>query len=131
MEIYTEYKKYMSELPPNDSLTHSRYVYLVYNQITKSTKIGFARDMNHRLSGLQNGAGVKLYILLVLELGDDWDDPKDIEKFLHKYFKHKRTFGEWFNLSIRDIVEIRGLFMGEIIGYDLEDNIKKYWIWKN
>jgi hypothetical protein len=47
-----------------------------------------------------------------------------IEKQLHIFFKEKRKVGEWFELSVKDIIQIRNL-LWEIDGEDIEDDTDK------
>lgn len=70
-----------------------------------------------------NSSGMNIFILISLELlpGND-ESPEFIEKFLHNFYIDKRVKGEWFQLSIRDIIEIRNLFY-EIYGEDIYDEI--------
>ena len=36
-----------------------------------------------------------------------WNSPKSTEKELHNIFKEKRIRGEWFDLGISDLIEIK------------------------
>ena len=64
--------------------------------------------------------------LLIITLQEDYDESADyLENYLHKYFENKRKIGEWFNLTVRDIVQIRELFWF-IEGEHLKDNVKEF-----
>lgn len=50
--------------------------------------------------------------------------PKFVEQFLHDFFNHKRKYGEWFDLSIKDLVDIRSFLYDvcdvEVLHFDLK-----------
>jgi hypothetical protein len=105
-----------------------RFVYLFRNQSSNLCKIGITNNYRVRFSQLKNLSGMSLQPLLIIELEEDYDESADyIENFLHKYFNDSRHFGEWFNLTIRDILSIRDLFR-EIGGEDLIDNIEHFFL---
>ena len=66
---------------------------------------------------------IKLLIAIEPEVGYDESAAK-IEEFLHRYFRNKKCNGEWFNLTIKDILEIRQLFW-HIDGDYIIDEIKE------
>jgi hypothetical protein len=105
---------------------YCQYVYLIINDDNNLCKIGITNNLRQRFKRLINSGGINLSILITLECEIDYDEhPLIIEKFIHKYFKHKKIVGEWFNLDIKDILAIRKLFY-DIYGNDIKDNIKKY-----
>ena len=57
----------------------------------KFVKIGVARNVAARISGLQVGCPVELTLLASIDGGHA------TERQLHKMFNHHRTRGEWFN----------------------------------
>ena len=87
------------------------YVYIVFNPANKLYKIGITNDFERRFAALKNQSGCEMRGVFLLELCT-WESPsaKSHEKVLHGFFKHKRNLGEWFNLSLRDLVQIRDLF---------------------
>ena len=108
-----------------DNDNQARYVYLFANPVTKLCKIGITKNVRDRFMKLRNSAGVNLISLIVLDLEFNYDEKAIlIEEILHKYFKEKRKVGEWFNLNLKDIIEIRNLFWG-IEGSDIQDNVKE------
>lgn len=100
-----------------------RYVYLVANEITRLCKIGITNNIDNRIGQIRtaNGVGIDLLVCIELEVGYD-ENAKYIENYLHTFFKHKRTFGEWFKLNAKDILAIRNLFY-EIFGDYILDNL--------
>jgi len=85
-------------------------LYVLYNKYTGYTKIGITNNTNRRFKELSLASGVALEVLIYAEFQVDYDEtPKEVELFLHKYFENKRILGEWFNLSLRDFVEVRNL----------------------
>ena len=104
-----------------------RYVYLVRNPISNLCKIGITSDPRRRIKQLETTSGFMLQDLILLELEWEYDEPAQyVEKYLHQYFKHKRVKGEWFNLSIKDILAIKNLFWEKIGGMYIWDNVKLY-----
>lgn len=75
-------------------------VYLMYNNANNLTKIGRSKNPKTREKTLQ-GEDPKLDIIAY------WIAPKEIEKELHKKFSKKRTRGEWFNLTVKDYIDIK------------------------
>ena len=104
----------------------SIFVYLILNPISKLCKIGITNQPRIRHSQLQNQSGMPLFPLLVLELEAGFDESGGmIEKFLHRFYKEKRKYGEWFDLTIKDIIKIKNLFWS-IEGVSNDDNLKNY-----
>jgi len=108
-----------------DDANQARYVYVFANPITKLCKIGITKNVRERFMKLRNSAGVDLINLIVLDLEFNYDEKAIlVEEILHKYFKEKRNVGEWFNLNLKDIIQIRNLFWS-IEGSDIQDNVKE------
>lgn len=91
-------------------------LYLIKNVITGLYKIGITNNYEQRIIEVRNATGCPITLLFLLkfdligiDIGAIW-----IEHFLHNYFKHKKTFGEWFNLSKKDIVSIHSFFSYEL-----------------
>lgn len=102
------------------------YVYLIVNPITKLTKIGVTNNPQVRYMQLVRQNGVALELLIYIKLGEEIDETSHtIESYLHNYFNHKRKFGEWFDLSAKDIIAIWNLFW-IIEGDYIKDNVKQF-----
>lgn len=82
--------------------------YLIGIEGLPFTKIGRTKgDAKARLSGLQTGQPLKLFLL------GTWDG--DYESELHAHFGVQRVRGEWFDLtSLGDPVEVVNAAIGEI-----------------
>jgi len=102
------------------------FCYLFYNTSTNLCKIGYTgNNPINRLKVLESQNGVKLINILYIELSSGIDcTAAYLEIFLHRYFKDKRKFGEWFNLSIKQVIEIFWLFF-YINGDDINHISKK------
>jgi hypothetical protein len=57
-------------------------------------KIGFARDLNLRITDIQIGCPEPVALLRVID-----DGGKAAERWLHSHFKEQRLRGEWFSFS--------------------------------
>jgi hypothetical protein len=97
-------------------------VYVIFNPMTRLSKIGVTKGIRARLANLQTAAGARLELMLFLELEPGYDEsPTYVERTLHFLYKEKRMVGEWFALDVRDMVAIRGLFY-HIEGVHIEEN---------
>lgn len=102
-----------------------KFIYLSFNPQTRLVKIGVTNTPKTRARQIVNSSGMNIFTLILLELLPEYDEsPQFIEKFLHNFYIDKRVKGEWFRLSIRDIIEIRNLFY-EIYGEDIQDEISE------
>ncbi len=113
---------------PNHIRCHEdcKCVYLIKNLSNGLSKIGITNRPKSRLRELERNSGNKLMALLIITLQEDYDESAEyLENYLHNYFENKRKIGEWFDLTIRDVVQIRELFWF-IEGEDLEDNVKEF-----
>lgn len=69
-------------------------------------KIGFTRrDINKRIKELQISNANKLTPLKTYNT----EYGSKIEKYLHRYFSHKKKQGEWFELDNDDIQKFNGI----------------------
>lgn len=75
------------------SAPKSVWVYFVRATTLRLIKIGRARDMGQRLSGLQVGSPDKLELMGIIRPAD----PEQLEADLHRRFDRHRTHGEWFS----------------------------------
>jgi hypothetical protein len=106
--IIEQYKK--SKIEYNDGNSYG-YCYVFYNRCTGLCKIGFTNNTHQRLVTLSCQSGVQLYQIIKIELSSSFDCTATyLETFLHRYFKSKRKIGEWFQLSLKDIIQIFWLF---------------------
>jgi len=78
------------------------YVYII--QFYKWFKIGFSRDPIERLKTLRSGTKLPYkHTLIALKQPEN---ANQLERLLHKKYAHKRTDGEYFNLSESDVNDI-------------------------
>lgn len=89
------------------SMDNSKCTYIVYNPENKLYKIGRSLNVFDRLNSLRNEISPKLELIFYID--------NDIEGFLHKKYSKVRIFGEWFKLSIDDILDIKNKYNGKII----------------
>lgn len=75
------------------------FVYLVQQGYTGPIKIGLSDNVCKRIEELQTGNPVEL--LLIAAIGPmSRKKAEQLEKSLHKKFRHKRIRGEWFKQNI-------------------------------
>ena len=84
----------------NLSAEDGNKIYLMFNPRNGYTKIGRSIKPKVREKTLQ-GEDPETEIIAL------WNSPKTIEKELHNKFSEKRIRGEWFNLGISDLLEIK------------------------
>lgn len=102
-----------------------QWCYLICCPQTKMCKIGISARLRDRMLHIQSGIGMNIKLLIAIEPEVGYDESAaKIEEFLHRYFRNKKCNGEWFNLTIKDILEIRQLFW-HIYGDDIIDEIKE------
>lgn len=89
----------ITECFPFETENRDNWIYLMFNPRNSQTKIGHSIRPDTRERTLQ-AEDPNIEILAA------WIAPRRTEKELHKKFASKRTRGEWFDLSINDIVEI-------------------------
>jgi len=88
-------------------VTDEHYVYLMHNKHNNYYKIGRSIKPEYREKTLQ---AQEPDIALI----DKWIASAEVEKILHRKYKDKKIRGEWFKLTIDDIIMIRE-FMVTII----------------
>lgn len=76
------------------------YIYLMYNSRNDFIKIGRSINPKQREKTLQ-GEDPELGIIAI------WKQEKIHEKVLHTKFENKRKRGEWFDLDISDLINIK------------------------
>ena len=111
------YKSYWYKINQPDA-----FVYFIYNEYTKLTKIGCSNNPFKRLNnfktmfknhfGLSNALELKAIIYV--------PDGKmyELESYYHNLFKSKETYGEWFKLTKKDLNKIVEDFSPIINEYD-------------
>lgn len=77
----------------------NEYIYLMLNSDTSLIKIGSSKDPGYRERTLQSSEPKINMIAL-------WQCKRIVEKELHKMYSHKRIRGEWFRLTIKELLEI-------------------------
>jgi hypothetical protein len=82
------------------------YTYLIFDKLSKLTKIGKTKDLKSRLSTLSTG-NLNLEIVLFSK--------GDFENECHVLFKDKKVDKEWFNLSLEDVEGIEEIFFNKTI----------------
>ncbi|MBK7426501.1 MAG: GIY-YIG nuclease family protein [Saprospiraceae bacterium] len=75
------------------------YVYLMLNSDTSLIKIGTSKNPGYRERTLHSKEP-KVYLIAL------WECKKSVEKELHKKYSHKKIRGEWFRLTIKELIEI-------------------------
>lgn len=86
--------------PSEDSWS---YLYLVKSG--SFYKIGYAFDLDSRLTSLQSGNP----LVLTVEYARKVKNAQQTEKLLHTRFSNKRVRGEWFFLTDDDVVILKSL----------------------
>jgi hypothetical protein len=70
------------------------YVYIIGNVPNRLYKIGISTDVAKRLQTIQTGSPYPLTLIEVCEC----EDPRSVEKELHKICAQFRIQGEWFKM---------------------------------
>jgi hypothetical protein len=76
------------------------YIYLMYNNRNYHFKIGKSWNPKHREKTLQAEAP-EISMVAV------WKASYKLERNLHNRYKHKRLRGEWFNLTFKELKDIK------------------------
>ena len=84
-------------------------LYVISDGIYKKIGITTEDKKDTRLKQLQTGNPRKLSYELTLQI----DNARSIEAKLHKYFKEKNTFSEWFIVSLEEIISQINKIVGE------------------
>lgn len=92
-EFYTNNNEYKIDKTP-------AFVYLYTNENTTNTKIGVTKNPKQRLVALNSAAGCRGTMFHIQET------TTDMEAILHLKYKHKKVYGEWFDLSLDERLEI-------------------------
>ena len=81
-------------------------IYLLNTENTNFYKIGFAFDVEERVSDLQAGSPFK--ILIVASKKNI--SPRELEKRMHFEYRDRRTRREWFEFTEEEVNNIKALF---------------------
>lgn len=76
--------------------------YIIHNPINKLFKIGKTKNISNRLIQLRNEFGLELNLVAFKGI--------DKEMEMHERFKERRIFGEWFDFSFDEILDIAKTF---------------------
>jgi hypothetical protein len=76
----------------------SYLTYIIYNPNNELYKIGMSKNVYNRLSQLKNEVAPNIELIAYCE--------KDYESEIHFKYRDKRKFGEWFNITIDDVLDI-------------------------
>ena len=90
------------EIPPIEDYTTNSGIYFIQGEITKRIKIGFSKQIDQRIKGLQTSEHLRL-------IGVIPNVSTDMESSLHSKFSHLRVLGEWFEGSQELIQYINSL----------------------
>ena len=88
------------------------HLYVVQEEHTGPFKIGRSRNALWRLSDLSSGNWRRLYMRAIW-VGDS-DSVALLEKQVHQSLSSRRLSGEWFNVSLDEIVETVSDLCGRI-----------------
>jgi len=114
------------------------YVYFVYNNTTKLTKIGVTSDLLKRSikinSEFRNTIGIEPNMKLIAVIPCYKKSKYISEKYVHTIFKENRKFGEWFDINFDDVFYsfinpikiINNVMIGDSFLIANIDNIYKY-----
>ncbi len=94
------FKEIFSAIKEEVSKQNGNKIYLMFNPRNGYTKIGRSINPKNREKTLQ-GEDPETEIIAL------WNAPVSKEKELHKEYNDKRIRGEWFNLGIADLLEIK------------------------
>lgn len=72
------------------------------NKHTQLVKIGKSKSPIFREKTLQ---GQEPEVILI----SFWEAPPETERLLHKEFSHKRQRGEWFDLTFKELQQLKGI----------------------
>lgn len=87
-------------MPINIAMAVS-YIYII-GADQPPYKVGISKDPQRRLKNLQTGHPQKLRIHDLKETNAE--KTKLLESAIHYHLKHHRTHGEWFNMSLENIM---------------------------
>jgi predicted GIY-YIG superfamily endonuclease len=83
-----------------------KYLYIIQMKATDYFKIGVSNNLNKRLSTLQTGNPIKLYIVRYYLI---YTDANRLEKLIHNYFSEYHIHLEWFCISVDILKDIESI----------------------
>jgi len=96
------YKHYLNTPDSFEIKPNTNYLYLMLNTDTNYIKIGRSNDPKYRERTLHS----KEPSVVLLKI---WECEKEIERKLHMHFRQKKVRGEWFKLSLEDLIKFDSL----------------------
>jgi hypothetical protein len=95
-------------------------VYLIRLENTNDYKIGYSKDPEQRIRGLQTANGGKLELIETVETEFGFK----LESHLHRHYSLKRKLGEWFELDEGDILKFKEICkkQEEVLSFLAENN---------
>jgi len=82
------------------------YVYIIHAEGTNFYKIGVTKDLEKRLSAINNTSPYRCYILYKIEFKER-KKAFELESKVHNKFDNKRLNGEWFELSSNELERVK------------------------
>ena len=86
----------------NEIINDLKYLYILKPKGLPYYKIGIAVDVDKRIKDLQTGCPKELYCVYKKE----FNKTIKIERMIHKKYKNKNTYGEWFKLNKNELEEL-------------------------
>jgi predicted GIY-YIG superfamily endonuclease len=83
-----------------------KYIYIIQMKGTLYYKIGVSNNLNKRLSTLQTGNPIKLYIVRYYLI---YTDANRLEKLIHSYLSEYHIHLEWFCISVDILKDIESI----------------------
>jgi predicted GIY-YIG superfamily endonuclease len=80
-----------------------KYLYIIQAKGTDYFKIGITNDLKKRLSTLQTGSPIKLYLVRYYLI---YTDANKLEKLIHNYLSEYHIHLEWYSISISKLKDI-------------------------
>lgn len=80
----------------------TKYVYLIEQVQTGHTKIGISDDPDARRQTLQHGTPLPISLFCLLAHPEK--RAYELEADLHRHFRTKRTYGEWFKMTADEML---------------------------
>lgn len=99
---------------PSAMISETPIVYVISARNSNFYKIGYAKNFNQRLSNIQSGCPYDLHLTHCSHA----PNYKEVEKYLHEYFKDNNVRGEWFSFDEDDISTIDDFF------YELNQSVR-------
>jgi hypothetical protein len=81
------------------------FVYLIWAVGTDIYKIGKSRKPGRRLETIQQYSPLPLEIVHLIPA----DQAHKLEATLHEHYSHKRLHGEWFELTLDEVIFIESI----------------------